>query len=170
MNYVRFSRSYLVTIAILVIGLIGFAGCAVNAQNNIVTPEFEELKVPPIEVTIDQLYADYVADGFAAEDRYSDKRLLFYGVTVEEVLSIFNLENDVFVGNEHIVIDNTKFFPRHSEYFDNIREGFIVDIVGQSQGLTWPIKGEPFLKISDCWINVVEGDIIEGWYKDYDDY
>ena len=170
MNYARFSCHYLVTIAILGIGLISFAGCAANAQNDIVAPRFEKLKAPPIEVTIDQLYAEYMAYGPAVEDKYNDKRLLFYGVTVEGLLSLFNLENDVFIGNAYIVAGNAKFIPRHNEYLDNIRDGFVVDIVGECSGVIWPIIGEPFLEISDCWINIVEGEIIEGWYWDPEAY
>jgi hypothetical protein len=163
------SRQIVVVILVTVIsGLVVLTGCQ-NDEHFI--PVYEPVDTPPtVEITIDQLYEEYMAYGLAAEDKYTERRLLFYGVTVEEVLSIFNLENDVFVGNEHIVIDNTLFYPRHSESFDNIREGFVVDIVGTCGGLTWPITGEPFLKVTDCWINIVEGDIIEGWYKDYDDY
>lgn len=169
MKYTRISYPYLATITILAIGLIGFTGCAVM-ENDIVAPRFEELKAPPIKVTIDQLYAEYMVDGLAAEDKYNEKRLLFYGLTVEEVFSVLNPGNEVFQYNAYIIADNAKFIPRHFVYTDNIRVGFVVDIVGRCNGLIRSNIGEPFLQISDCWINIVEGETVEDWYLDPEAY
>ena len=55
-------------------------------------------------------------------------------------------------------------------YLDNIRDGFVVDIVGDCKDLIWPNSGEPFLQISDCWINIVKGEIIKDWYQDPEEY
>ncbi|MFC1865640.1 hypothetical protein ACFLYB_02875 [Chloroflexota bacterium] len=168
MKYLWFSRLYLVATAALVIGLTGFAGCAGNAEDDIFAPKFEELMAPPIEVSIDQIYAEYIADEAAADARYKGKRLLFYGVTVEEVSSIINVgNNEVFVYNSHIITDSVKFTPRYTVDLDNARVGFIVDVVGECRGLTWPIFREPLVLIGDCWINIIEGEIVEDWYPEY---
>ena len=166
MKHLRFISLYLVATAVLVIGLTGFAGCAGNAEDDIFAPKFEELMAPPIEVSLDQIYAEYMADEAAADARYKGKRLLFYGVTVEEVGSISDVGNQVFMYNTHIIADSIKFTPRYTVDIDNIRNGFVVDIVGECRGLIWPISREPLLQISDCWVNIVEGEIIEGWYPE----
>ena len=85
MKYVRFRYLYLVAIAILATNLIGFTGCTGSAENTLAVPEFEEPEPPPVEVTIDQLYAEYIADEVAANTRYKNERLLIYEVEVEQV-------------------------------------------------------------------------------------
>jgi len=122
----------------------------------------------PLEVTIDQIYAEYMADEAAAEDKYKGERLLFYGITVEEVGSYIDPDEGLFMYNTYIIVDSVKFFPKYTDYLDNVRDGFVVDIVGECRGLLWPINSmEPLLSINDCWINTIEGEVIEDWYPDY---
>ena len=166
MKYDRFSRLYLVAVTILVISSAGFTGCVGNAESDIFAPKFEELMAPPIEVTIDQVYEEYMANEASADAKYKGKRLLFYGVTVEEVASVSDVGNQVFQYNTHIIANSVKFTPRYTIDLDNVGEGFVVDIVGECRGLIWPISREPLLQISDCWINIVEGGILEDWYPD----
>jgi len=148
----------------MIVALIIPTGCVVSVENTFTAPEFEEPGPPPIEVTVEQLYAEFIADQEAAIAKYKGERLSFIGVTVEEVGSLFDVGNGVFMYNTHIMTGSVKFTPRYTVYLDNVREGFIVEIVGECRGLIRPVFREPLLQISDCWINIVEGEIIEGYY------
>ena len=164
----RSKKILIAALVAIISGLVLFIGCknddyTVPAYTPIITS-------PPLEMTIEQLYMEYMAYGPAAEDKYDDKRLLFQGLTVEKVFSILNSGNETLEKNAYIVADNAMFLPRYFMYTDNIREGFVVDIVGTCNGLIWPNIGEPFLQISDCWISIVEGDIIEDWYNNPEAY
>lgn len=168
MKYVRFSCLCLVTIAIFVISLAGFIGCKGNDVGNTITsPKFEGVARLPLEVTIDQIYAEYMADEAAADGKYKGERLLFYGIVVEEVSSYIDPDEGLFMYNTYIIVDSAKFTPKYTDYLDNVRDGFIVDVVGECRGLIWPLSREPLLSISDCWINTIEGEVIEDWYPDY---
>jgi hypothetical protein len=123
-------------------------------------PVYTSIGVVPVEVTIDQIYTEYVTDEVTANEKYEGKRLLFSGIKVEEVSSILNWgNNERFMYNSHIRTGNVKFIPRYTLHLDNVMEGFVVDIVGECIGLTQPDYREPLLLISDCWINIVEGDL-----------
>ena len=144
----KFKNIFLVTMAVLVIGLIYLSGC--TGDTNITYPVFEPLQ-PPIEVTVDQLYDEYMADEAAADAKYEGERLLFSGVTVEKVSNFFYIARPI---EFHILNGSVKFRPRYPSNVESIREGFVVDIVGEAQGIIFG-----FLIVKDCWINIVEGDI-----------
>jgi len=151
MKHGRFKETVLVTMGILVVGFIGLSGCIESAGSSFVVPTFEEPGPPPIEVTIDQLYAEFIADEAAAKAKYKGEKLLFTGVTVEEIDSYFL---DIRATKIYIRSGPAEFLPRYPDDFDYILEGFVVDIVGDCQGLSW---GR--VVINDCWIQVTEGDI-----------
>lgn len=168
MKYVRFICIYLVAITILVISLTGFTGCTGDdVETTIIAPTFEGIGELPLEVTIEQVYAEYMADEVTADAKYKGEKLLFYGVTVEEVGIYVDVSEGIFIHNTHIITGSVKFTPKYVEYLDNVREGFVVDIVGSCRGLIWPPSGEPLLQIGECWVNTIEGEIIEDWYPDY---
>lgn len=163
MNYSKVIGLFLATIAILAVGLIGFGGCAGNGEAIAVIPEFEEPEAPPIEVTIDQLYEEYMTDEAAANAKYKGKRLLFTNVEVEEINSI-----SVDSANppiNYIVNHSVEFRPRYTKYTALVREGFVVDIVGEVRGVFG--MEHYYLVVENCWINIVEGDIGTG--ADYED-
>jgi len=86
----KFKGLFLVIIGVLVIGLIGLSGCTGNAENGFTVPTFTEPGPPPIEVTVDQLYDEYMADEAAADAKYEGERLLFSRLTVEKVSNDFS--------------------------------------------------------------------------------
>jgi len=155
MNYFRVIGLFLATIAILAVGLIGFGGCAGNAENALVIPEFEEPEPPPIEVTIDQLYEEYMTDEAAANAKYKGKRLLFTNVEVEEINTFFpDSAQDPII---YIVNHSVEFRPRYWIDTVLVREGFVVDIVGEVRGV-FGLENY-YLVVENCWVKIVEGDI-----------
>lgn len=167
-NMLKFRSKQIVVIATVFIlsYLIVLTGCQNDDQ---VTPVYIAIGAAPVEVTIDQIYADYMADEAAADTKYKGEMLLFYGVTVEKVNSIINWgNNEVFMYNSHFITGGVKFNPKYTVYLDNVWDGFVVDIVGECKGLIWPINSmEPLLQISDCWINIVEGDSGTTFQEEY---
>ncbi len=158
MKYFKAIGLFLVTIAIFAVGLIGFSACAGNTEIAADIPEFEVLEAPPIEVTIDQLYQEYLTDEAAANARYEGKRLLFTNVVVER-LDHFATDPSANVPNIYIVNDSVEFRPRYWYWADvaTIREGFVVDIVGTPRGL-FGIE-QQYLVVEDCRIFIIEGDV-----------
>jgi len=147
----KFKNIFLVTMAVLVIGLIYLSGCTGNAENGFTVPAFTEPGPPPIEVTVDQLYQEYMVDEAAADAKYEGERLLFSGVTVEKVSNFFYIARPI---EFHILNGSVKFRPRYPSDVESIREGFVVDIVGEAQGIIFG-----FLIVKDCWMMIIEGDI-----------
>jgi hypothetical protein len=143
---------FLSLIGILVISLVVLSGCAGNDSAVLTFPAFEAPLPPPVEVTVDQLYQEYMTDETAAKAKYKGKRLLFTNVEVEEINRIS--VNSATPPINYIVNHSVEFLPRYATDFDYILVGFVVDIVGDCQGLSW---GR--VLINDCWINIVEGDI-----------
>jgi len=146
----KFKGLFLVIIGVLVVGLIGLSGCTGDTD---VTSVIVEPLQPPIEVTVDQLYQEYMTDEAAAKAKYKEERLLFTEVEVEEVSNHLLDHRANEAADIYIMTDSVKFKPRYSSDIDFIREGFVVDIVGEAQGLIWGV-----LYIKDCWIMIIEGD------------
>ncbi len=80
----KFKHILLISICVSGLSLIGLAGCA---RTSFTFPSYTTPLPPPLEVTADQLYAEYMADEVAAQAKYEGKRLLFTGLTVGEVSS-----------------------------------------------------------------------------------
>jgi len=148
------SLVFMATVLILSVSIV-FYGCQNNSQ---VIPVYNPISKTPLEVTIDQIYTEYMANETAADDKYYGERLLFYGVTVEEVGHLFNWgNNEVYFGITHFITDNIQFNPRYTVDLDNLNEGFVVDVVGECKGLKHSFFGDPILQIDDCWIKIIEG-------------
>ncbi len=137
-------------IALSALIMPGVFGC--SDDNYITTPATIEYGAPPEEVNIDRVYADYMANKSAADHMYKGKRFLFTGIRVEEVESYFLNPRAI---ENYIMYGSVKFRARYAEYLDGYKEGFVVDIVGEVQSLSF---GD-ILIIKDCWFSVVEGDI-----------
>jgi len=162
MNNVRFILSFLTTLAISISCIVGFNGCTSGGGSHVTVPEFEGIGPPPIEVTIDLLYADYVANEEDTIAKYSEKKLLFSGVEVEEVVGNYFMMADAMGAGElvyvklHFTAGDVKFKLRE-EYFgimQNIEEGYVLNIIGKCEGLR-----EGVIVVDDCWVESVVGDL-----------
>lgn len=110
---------------------------------------------PPEDVTVDQLLSDYLADKDEAEAKYKDKRIMFTGVEVEKITQVYqDSANNPYI---YIVNKNVEFRPRYNIDTALVREGFVVDIVGEVRGF-FGVDSRYFI-VEDCWVNIVEGDI-----------
>jgi len=157
----KFKGLFLVIIGVLVIGLICLSGCTGNAENGFTVPTFTEPGPPPIEVTVEQLYAEYMADETAADAKYKWKRLLFTEVDVEEVVGRIHVDQhgDPTFLNEYFVSGHIKFIELRDFFvvMQNIKAGYVLNIVGDCRGLN-----QGFVYISDCWVESVIGDLGKG--------
>ena len=143
-------------------------GCTGDVDNTtFAPPTFEGVGELPLEVTVDQIIAEYIANEAAADAKYKGERLLFYGVTVEEMGRMIDINEGLFMYNTHLITGGVKFTPKYTDYIDNVGAGFVVDIVGECRGMISLVGSEPLLEINDCWINTIEGGILEDWYPDY---
>lgn len=154
MNYFKVVGLSLAAIAIFAAGLISFGACAGNTQITPIAPRFQNLETPPIEVTIEQLYQEYITDEAAASAKYEGKRLLFANVEVEEINSIAADTGDG--PGVDIVSGFVEFRARYWIDVANITRGFVVDIVGTPKGLFG--IGQQYLVVGDCRIFIIEGD------------
>ncbi len=169
MNYFRGISLILSTvIVVLAFSFIGFSSCTNNTDNTLLTPEFEEPEAPPMEVTIDQLCADYTADAAAADTKYRGGRLLFYDVEVQQVVGGYYQMSPALGADslQYVKLYFTnglvKFKPQDFGIMQNIEEGYVLNVVGECIGLN-----QGFIYIEDCWVESVVGDIGTGGYVDY---
>ena len=169
MSYFKVIGIFLATVAVLAGSIIGF-GCANNTESTSAAPEFEELGPPPVEVTVDQLYAEYMADKAAADAKYKGERLLFHEVEVEQVDGYFE-----YIGLGEWVFEKISFisgpvkFELRGEYYgtmQNIEEGYVLNIVGEGWGLQG--RSRDIVAIYNCWVESVIGDL--GTNEEFDYY
>ena len=160
MRHHRFRVPFLVTMGILAVGLIGLSGCS---STTFVAQTYQAPILPPIiEVTVDQLYAEYMADEAAADAKYKGKRLMFAEVAVEGVHGHFSTGQD-FLDNlmtdretafdYFVMIGSVRFEPRNPQYIYGIQVGDVIDIVGYIQGMS----EDGTILIKDCWIKIISG-------------
>jgi hypothetical protein len=114
-------------------------------------PEAVQLEQPPIKVTADQLYQEYMADEAAADARYKGKEVW---VTEAQIDTCLESESGCYLimrwhPEERIVHDGIVVFsvpafsvctvklePQFSEGFKDVDGGYIVEIVGECQGIS----------------------------------
>lgn len=150
-------RIALVVISVLCTSLITLPGCT-PTEDSSSTPLVDGEIVPPIVVTVSQLYAEYMADEVAADAKYKWKRLAFYEVEVEAVfgeISYFNFGYEAyrktyFTSGNVIFTDLLDF----EVAMQNIEVGYVLNIVGECRGL----KGGS-VSMSDSWVESVKGDL-----------
>ena len=168
MKYGRLNRLFPITMAILVVGLICLSGCTESAGSSFVVPTFEEPGPPPMEVTVDQLYQEYMSDEAAADAKYKGERLLFYEVEVEQVVGKYLMmaeeAADLDFAKLYFTAGFVKFRLRGEDFgiMQNIEEGYVLNIVGECRGLQ-----KEFIAIEDCWVESVIGDLGTGEEVDY---
>lgn len=162
MKNTRLYLYFLTAIFIIISCTVAFSGCTSGEGSTITVPEFEVIGPPPVEVTIEQLYTDYVANEAAANAKYKEEKLLFYRIEVEEVVgNYFQMAEALGVGDYSYVklyfINGAMKFKLRENYFgimQNIEEGYILNIIGECEGLR-----EGFIIIDDCWVESVVGDL-----------
>jgi hypothetical protein len=144
-------------ISVLCTSLITLPGCTPTEDSSLTSPLDGEI-VPPLVVTIDQLYAEYMADEVAADAKYKWKRLAFYEVVVEEVfgsISYFDFGYEAF-RKTHFMSGSVIFTDLldFEVAMQNIEVGFVLNIVGECRGLK-----DGSVSISDSWVESVKGDL-----------
>jgi hypothetical protein len=153
MKHSKCRSIFISTLCILLISLFGSVGCT-NTQGNIILADYEEIpEKPPIELTIGQLYDDYMRDPMAAADEYEGKRFCFYEVTVEEVVESGSS------GKQYFITDNVKFVLRSASKMQNIEPGYVLNLVGKCRGLAYASRDVVY--INDCWAEGVNCDLGE---------
>lgn len=156
--------------SLLVIAISAFSltGCAENAESSFVVTTFEYPGPHPIEVTVEQLYEEYMADEATANVKYIGKRLLFNEIEVEEVFGSYFLMGEALgaatqeYAKLYFMNGFIRFKPRNFGIMQNIEEGYVLNLVGECWGLQ---KG--FVVIEDCWVESVVGDIGTGEEVDF---
>ena len=170
MKYRKFKHPFIAAIGSLLVGLISITGCAGNTENGFTIPTFTEPGPPPIEVTINQIYAEYIADEATADANYKGERLLFYEVEVEQVVDKYlQMAEALGAANPDLIklyftAGFVKFRLRGEDFsiMQNIEEGYVLNIVGECRGLQ-----KEFIAIEDCWVESVIGDLGTGEVVDY---
>ena len=89
-----------------------------------------------------------------ASTKYGGKRLLFTNIKVEKI-KINNMD-DYDIPIVHIESKGILFKPKFESDTTFIREGFIMDIIGEVDG--WFGVANPYLVVKNCWVKVIEGD------------
>ena len=153
----NFKNMLTITIAILAMGLVPLAsGCT---SKSVFIPEAIQLEPGPIMITADQLYEEYMTDEAAADAKYKGSEVWFtkvievwfyedeYWDPETETYVYFSdysfTENEPVVylyfsslSKEYIMIGNIIFMPQSSSDLQDIEAGYVVDIVGECQGLS----------------------------------
>lgn len=150
----------LIAICILLIGSIGVIGCK-NSDSYLTFSNYKNVPEIPPEITIDQLYLDYITDPIAADDKYKGERFCFYEVEVEEVFDYGTS------GKKFFVTNNVKFVLRSASKMQNVEPGFILNLVGECRGIeNMPIVTREVIAVKDCWSEGVNCDLGEDeWFS-----
>ncbi len=142
-----FITCFVVLAAVLALGL---SACT---QESFVPPEASTIGTAPPELTALQLWNDYQADPMAAAAKYEGKTFHFARVRVDQMSYLGEgMENDLYV-QEGLdpKVERVKFRTEKLYEISNIRQDYIVEIIGQPQGTQF---GYVIVKIS--WIRVVD--------------
>jgi len=161
MKNLRFKQVVLFTLIFILSGLIVLNGC--QSEDNSV-PVYQPVAEPPLEITIDQLISDYEADGDATLAKYKGERLLFSGVVVDKINTVFI--DSANASTIYPVNDIIEFRPRYRTDTALVREGYVIDIIGEFYGVFGITN--PYIVVDDCWIKIIEGDLGVGAYEDPD--
>jgi len=159
MNTYKFKKIVVFNFILFLSSLIVLTGCA---RYEMFVPEYKKFTKPPDTITTEQLLSDYLADEVAADTKYKGKRFLFTNVKVE-ALNV-NIVNSAYDPDISIINYYVEFMIRFNEDTPIIKEGFILDILGDIRGLFG--TGNHYIIVDNCWIGIVEGDTegdILGW-------
>lgn len=149
---ITFKTIIFLTFTLLLLNIIMITACGSDEQ---VVPVYQPVAAPPEEVMVEQLLSDYLTDEVAADAKYDGKRLLFINIEVEKIIAYWPTSADDPI--IYIVNNSIEFRPRYFVDTVYVREGFVVDIVGEVRGL-FGIE-DRYLVMENCWVKIVEGDI-----------
>jgi len=145
-----------ITIALSFLLLIIASACLSCREGTLFIPEAVRLEPAPMEVTTMQLHSDFVFDEQAANVKYTDKKLVFYELLVEEVVGALYLtmEHELEYFKDYFISGPVRFYLKDYNVMQSIEEGYILNVVGECQGLD-----NEKLKINDCWVESIIGEL-----------
>ena len=166
MKYWKHKSHIMIVIAILVVSALSLAGGCARTPAYI--PGAIKLEPPPIMITAEQLYAEYMADEAAADAKYKGKGIWVIEAIVASYqesesgnylmirwyqpglgLRGIDIERGVpadFMPLRGYCLSTVKLEPQSSEGFKDLGEnGYVVEIVGEWQGIS---EGVVTLKIN----------------------
>ncbi len=142
-----------ISLPILLVGVVALVSACFGGYAAEV-PTMSELEDPPEEIDVETLYSYYITDEETAGSIYKGKRFLFTNITVEKIESV--VLDPKHAGDTYIMYDSVKFRAQYPNDLDYYKEGFIVEVVGEVQGMQY---GD-ILVIKNCWFKVIEGDLV----------
>jgi hypothetical protein len=156
------SKKIVIAITVIMLSVIFvLTGC--QSDEHIIIPIYEPVEEPPLEVVLDQVLSNYISDEMVANTKYGGKRLLFTNIKVEKV-KVNNMD-DYDIPIVHIESNGVVFKPKFESDTTFVREGFVIDIIGEVDG--WFGVANRYLVVKNCWVKVIEGDV--GSTSDFED-
>lgn len=168
MKYDKTRWRSLITLGFLAIILVFLTGGC--TRTSVSVPEFIQLEPPPILITADQLYEEYIADEAEADARYKGKEVWILEAIVDSYLesesgcylmmryvpgiadqsNVELLEIPCYLGElihdiPSYIGGTIKLEPQFAEGFKDVEGGYLVDVVGECQGI---LDGVITLKIN----------------------
>jgi hypothetical protein len=151
-------------LAILAIALMSLAGGCTKAE--VFIPKAAQLESPPLMITADQLYQEYMADEAVADTKYKGKKVRVTEVKVDTYLEsesscylvIRWYPEEYYEYNDGVLVFylpafsacTLKLEPQFSEDFKDVDGGYIVEIEGECQGIS---DGVITVKLN--WVNKI---------------
>lgn len=167
MTHQKSKGTLLIGIGILAASLVVLSGCA-KSQAIVAQPFLQTSRPQPIELTVDQLYSEYMADEAAADAKYKGKRLQFTNVVVETIHGHFSTgeawindlrDNPEGVMDYFLVAGSVRFEAQYPHTIREVLEGTVIDIEGDVQG----ISKDGLIIVSNCWLNIITGGAVPGY-------
>ena len=142
--------SVCIAVLLLVLVFVGASGCSKTAFS---PPTASTVNNPPVDAVALQMWQDYQADPVAAAAKYEGKDLHFARVRVDQMSFLGEGADQELYVQEGVdpKIERVKFRTDYGSDIVNVREGYIVEIVGRAQGIQF---GYVVVKIS--WLNVID--------------
>jgi hypothetical protein len=108
-----------------------------------------------MEVTCDELYSAYLTNEHSADIKYKNQRLSFSNVEITDVSTYYSLSDGEFVPFVSCFsTGNIKFQLNDPYIMQSVKEGYILNIVGECRGFT-----QDNVFIWDCWAEGVNCDL-----------
>jgi hypothetical protein len=135
---------------LLVLVFVGALACSKAAFS---PPPASSVDNPPVEAVALQMWQDYQADAVAAAAKYEGNDLHFARVRVDQMSFLGEGADQELYVQEGIdpKVERVKFRTDYGSDIVNVREGYIVEIVGKALGVQF---GYVVVKIS--WLKVID--------------
>ncbi len=146
----RGPRSILLALILVALPALAFSSCSQQAFS---PPTASSIGSAPIEANALQMWKDYKTDAVAAAAKYEGKDLHFARVRVDKMTFLGEgMDEEPYV-QEGIDpnVEIVRFRANTVAEITPVREGYIVEIVGQSQGLRFG-----YLAIGVSWLKVID--------------